>query len=68
MARRRKGRKIDNPAPVQTEDVQAQGLFDIFQLFSKENVEKINKILNSISIEELESGATRITIDVAPKE
>jgi len=51
-----------------SDDIQAQGLFDIFKLFSKENIEKVNKILDSISIEELENGATRITIDVAGKE
>ena len=49
-----------------TEDVQAQGFFDVFKLLSKKNIEKINKILNSISIEELENGVTRITLDVAP--
>ena len=50
------------------DDVQAQGLFDVFKLFSKENIEKVNKILDLISIKELENGGTEITISCRQKD
>jgi len=51
---------MDNQEP----KIEAQGLFDVFKLFNKENIEKVNKILDSITIKELENGMTRISIDV----
>ena len=53
---------MDNQQP----QIEAQGLFDVFKLFNRENIDKVNKILDSITIEELENGATRISIEVAP--
>lgn len=46
------------------DEIQAQGIMDIFKLLSKENIEKIDKILKAISIEELEDGVVKIGITV----
>ena len=46
--------------------IETQGIFDIFKLLNKENIEKINKILNSIKVEDLENGSTKISVELSP--
>ncbi len=45
---------------IMNDEIQAQGIMDIFKLLSSENIEKINKILKAIYIEELEDGIVKI--------
>ena len=49
------------------EELKSQGLMDILSLLSKENIDKVNKILKAITVEELEDGVTRISIDIKLK-
>lgn len=48
-------------------EMKIQGLMDVFSLLSKENIDKVNTILKAITIEELENGLTRISVDVKLK-
>lgn len=48
---------------MEKEELQAQGLFDIFKFLSQENLEKINELLKMIKIEKTDEG-TKISIIV----
>lgn len=47
--------------------VSAQGMMEIFKLLDKELVNKIMDISKTISVEKLEGGITRISIDLVSK-
>lgn len=47
-----------------SEELQAQGLMDVFKLLSKENIEKVDTILKAIAVKNLGEGVVRISIDV----
>lgn len=47
--------------------LQAQGLFDAFRLFDKDLIDKILKISQTVHVEQLPNGVTRVSIDLVPK-
>ena len=48
--------------------VQAQGLFDAFRLFDKELIDKVMAIAETIHVQKLPEGITRISIDLKPRQ
>ena len=45
----------------------ALGMMDVFKLMDKELIDKIMSISKTISVEKLEGGITRISIDLVTK-
>jgi hypothetical protein len=48
-------------------ELQAQGVFDLIKLADKDLIEKILAISKTITVQQLENGITRISIDVVTK-
>jgi hypothetical protein len=48
-------------------ELQAQGMFDLIKLADKELIEKILAISKTITVQQLENGVTRISIDLVNK-
>lgn len=48
--------------------LQAQGLFDAFRLLDKELVDKVLAIAETIHVEKLPDGITRVSIDLRPRQ
>lgn len=50
-----------------SDDIQIQGLFDLFKLADKELIDKVLKIAKAIEVENLEGGVTKISIYLSNK-
>lgn len=53
---------------IMSEDVQAQGMFDLFKFADKELIDKVLKIAKAIEVENLEDGVTRVSIYLSNKD
>lgn len=45
-----------------TEEIKAQGIFDLFKLADKELIDKVLKIAKMIEVETLEDGTIKISV------
>jgi hypothetical protein len=51
-----------------SDEIQAQGMLDLFKFADKELIDKVLKIAKAIEVETLEDGVTRVSIYLSNKD